>query len=537
MKRKMLKYWPRAAKASWSGYGGKQGPTGSWLGWYRRMARAGGKVDFFNIDDIESMVSNINGEMRRRSGKPLAHVENGLRGIYHLVDRSNHAVENATRLAAFRAAVEAGFSDTDAASIAKNITVNFNRRGEVSQWANLLWPFFNAAVQGTFTLGTAAVRSRKVRGALTGLTMLGFAEGIANSLISAGGEDDEDESDFDKVPEYIRRKNIIIMNPGYPDNGGPPYWPIPIGYGLNVFWNAGRELSDVMLGKKPAGEALGNVAVSMADAWIPIDIDSLTGMLPSFAQAPGEVLANQSFSGQPIYREPTESEQRAQLPDSSITRPGTNEFWKAFASGLNKLSGGNEYESGLFDFHPESMEHLVKTYAGGLGTIATRTADLIAPEPGDTFELGKVPVIRKVIGYFPRRAESNRYWDNKAEVQAAAGKLKAAEDQGDDAAADRIATEGERELGLEGDLKRTEKRLTALRKQAREIQSDPSMTKADKKPILAEIYGEIDLESAEYNKLHYQEVERPRQMERSPTIRPMFDKKRKEVRDNFIGEK
>lgn len=536
LKRKMVKYWPQAARASWAGYGGKQGPAGSWLGWYRRMARAGGKVDFFNIDEIDKLASSINGEMRRRSGKPIAHAENALRGAYRLLDRSNHAVENAVRLAAFRAMVEAGFTDAEAASVSKNITVNFNRRGEVSRWANLLWPFFNAAVQGTFTLGTAAARSGKVRAALAGLTMLGFAEGLANGLISAGGEDDEDESDFDKIPEYIRRKNIIVMNPGYPKNGGPPYWTVPIGYGLNVFWNAGREMSDIALGKKTIGEALGNVGVSAADAFIPVDVDQLTGLLPSFAQAPGEVLANRDFSGKPIYREPTETEEKANLPESSITRPGTNEVWKEMAKALNKMSGGSDYEPGLFDFHPESMEHIFKTYAGGVGSVISRTADLIKPEPGDPFELGKVPVIRKVIGYFPRSTESNRYYESRAEIQEAAGRLKAAEEAGDDEAAERFATKGERQLGLEGELKGSEKRLTALRKEAREVRKEPGMPESERKAALTDIYSEMDSETSGFNKTFYQEIERPRQMERSPVIRPMFEKKRKDVRATLEGE-
>lgn len=536
LKRKMVKYWPQAAKASWAGYGGKGGPAGSWKGWYRRMARAGGKVDFFNIDDIESQVSNIEGEMRRRTKKPLAIGENILRGAYKLLDRANHSVENAVRLAAFRACVEAGFTDAEAASVSKNITVNFNRRGEVSRWANLLWPFFNAAVQGTFTLGTAAARSGKVRAALAGLTLMGFAEGIVNGLLSAGGDDDEDESDFDKIPEYIRRKNIIIMNPGYPKNGGPPYWTLPIGYGLNVFWNAGREMSDIALGKKTIGEALGNVGVSAADAFIPIDIDSLTGLLPAFAQAPGEVLANRSFADKPIYREPTEPEKKANLPDSSITRPGTNEVWKAIADGLNKMSGGSDYEPGLFDFHPESMEHIFKTYAGGVGSIISRTADLLSPEPGDSFELGKVPVIRKVIGYFPRSTESNRYYESRGEIEEAAGRLKAAEEAGDDEAAERFATEGERQLGLESELKASEKRLRQLRKEAREVRAEPGMPPEERKAALQAIYEEMDAETSGFNKTFYREIERPRQLERSPVIRPLFEKKRKDVRATLEGE-
>ena len=52
-----------------------------------------------------------------------------LRGALDVIESTNGVIENATRLAAFKVALQAGKPEAQAASIAKNVTVNFNRKG------------------------------------------------------------------------------------------------------------------------------------------------------------------------------------------------------------------------------------------------------------------------------------------------------------------------------------------------------------------------------------------------------------------------
>src|SRR5690606_8341690 len=51
----------------------------------------------------------------------------------------NQAMENAVRLAAFKAAKDSGMSPERAASLAKNLTVNFNRKGQMAQKAGAMY--------------------------------------------------------------------------------------------------------------------------------------------------------------------------------------------------------------------------------------------------------------------------------------------------------------------------------------------------------------------------------------------------------------
>jgi hypothetical protein len=52
-------------------------------------------------------------------------------------------------LSVYKTAIDNGLSKQRAASIAKNISVNFNRKGQCGQQAEALRAFFNAAMQGT----------------------------------------------------------------------------------------------------------------------------------------------------------------------------------------------------------------------------------------------------------------------------------------------------------------------------------------------------------------------------------------------------
>ena len=69
------------------------------------------------------------------------------------------------RLAAYRAAREKGVPVDRAASIAKNVTVNFNRRGTFGPAMNAAYLFYNASMQGSVrSLGVDARCSQVVNG-------------------------------------------------------------------------------------------------------------------------------------------------------------------------------------------------------------------------------------------------------------------------------------------------------------------------------------------------------------------------------------
>jgi hypothetical protein len=100
------------------------------------------------------------------------------------VERMNQAGENAMRLAAYQAMVESGKTRNEAASLAKNSTVNFNRKGELGKQANALYLFFNAGVQGTAAIAHAHMKG-KYKGQARALSASLVALGYAASLLAA----------------------------------------------------------------------------------------------------------------------------------------------------------------------------------------------------------------------------------------------------------------------------------------------------------------------------------------------------------------
>lgn len=83
---------------------------------------------------------------------PMSVAQDKAKGLFDWLSDYNLAMENAVRLSAYKVGIDQGMSKERAASLAKNLTVNFNRKGQISQQAGALYAFFNAGVQGTTRL-------------------------------------------------------------------------------------------------------------------------------------------------------------------------------------------------------------------------------------------------------------------------------------------------------------------------------------------------------------------------------------------------
>ncbi|MDR0736338.1 MAG: hypothetical protein LBF51_05835, partial [Zoogloeaceae bacterium] len=136
-----------------------------------------------------------------------------------LLENINMAGENAMRLAAYEAMLQSGKTRADAASLAKNATVNFNRKGEIGAQANALYLFFNASVQGT----AAAVEGLSGKHKFQAWGLAGAMAGLGYLLASSlGGADDEEE--YDRLDDYTKTRNMVIWS-------GDGWVKIPVPYG------------------------------------------------------------------------------------------------------------------------------------------------------------------------------------------------------------------------------------------------------------------------------------------------------------------
>ena len=132
--------------------------------WVVRYRAAGGSTGAAYLSDLERLGTDLTHAFQDAQGAAAVWKE-GKKGAalrvasadmvqraFGWLERMNMAGENAMRVATFRAVIEAGGTDAEAASAAANVTVNFNRRGEMGQQLSALYLFFNPNVQGTQVL-------------------------------------------------------------------------------------------------------------------------------------------------------------------------------------------------------------------------------------------------------------------------------------------------------------------------------------------------------------------------------------------------
>lgn len=185
------------------------------------------------------------------------------RKLGNILEWAGSVSEHAARVAAFRAAVEMGQSQAKAASIAKNLTTNFDRKGEMGQLVNTFYVFFNAAVQGSHrTLKMMA--NPKIRHYMAGMT----ASAVTLAFVAAswGGDDPDDGIAYwDKIPAHVKERNLIIPLPASVQlddeqqivgtNGN--YIAIPLQYGLNLPVAFGYAVADAMRNMADPSSGLG----------------------------------------------------------------------------------------------------------------------------------------------------------------------------------------------------------------------------------------------------------------------------------------
>ena len=334
------------------------------------------------------------------------------------IEKLNMAGENAMRLAAYKTALDEGWSRADAASLAKNATVNFNRKGELSQVMGALYLFFNPAVQGSASIAHALFKGehKAQAQALTGaLVALGYF------IASAQGGGDEDE--WEKLGEFTQSRYLPIWT-------GERWLKIPVPYGYGFFYSLGRHLQSLEKGEDRAkvGLRIASSFVEEFSVWGPAaDVDgdekNILFLLPTIPQMVLAPVVNRTGLGSPIYPESRFDESR---PDSmKMWRTTQGTAWASMAQQINAITGGNAAEKGWADVSPETLRYLWTTATGGSGRFLADTAGLarnIAIEgigPAD-IEAREVPLVRKFVQSADDiRGARSRFWAAAKEVREA----------------------------------------------------------------------------------------------------------------------
>jgi len=385
---------------------------------FREFDRVGGRVRFFGLDDPDQIKKKVNSMMRRLEGGGFQSVMNLARTVGEAFEVVNGSVESATRLAAYMAARDVGMSAPDAAMLARNITVDFNKRGEWGPAINALFMFGGASIQGTARLGRALMHKR-VRRAAYALVAMGAVGALYNMM--AGGDDDDGTPYYSKIKPWIRDKNLIIMWPkGYGHDG--KYVKIPLPFGFAPFHVMGDRAAGVALGKDKIGQAAHSVLASVADAFNPVgEESSLWSMLVPSLLRPGlHIATNLNWTGNPLY---PDHDYNKTKPDAEKYYRSNSDFSKWAARTMNEATGGSKYKSGWIDVHPGSIDHVLETVTGGLGKFVmdvVKTGGAIIK--GEPFDDTRAPIIRRFIGSAKDPvSDAQAYYEAREEARKGGG--------------------------------------------------------------------------------------------------------------------
>lgn len=326
-------------------------------------------------------------------------------------------IEQMTRFAAFLTARENGKSITEAVADAKELTVNFNRKGSgkgiswkeseklknrngeklntaervfyvgasmLSGYGRRFIMFFNASVQGLNTMYQLWTKDKR----RTSAWMAGyFALGAINAMLHALLDDDDDYLD---MPDYERRNNLLLGG-----KGNYFKWALP--QESRVFYAMGDILvNDMLLGRNPQKKTrgVGDILEAVGDI-MPINpMNGLRGVVPQALVPSFENLQNEDYKGAKVYNEPRwlSEEEQKRTPKYTMAYSNTGRQFVLLSMGLNYISGGDSTDAGVIDLRPEKMEHLFEGLTGGLGTTLNRfwksTGGLVIDSAIDANERG-----------------------------------------------------------------------------------------------------------------------------------------------------
>lgn len=318
------------------------GKGAEWQQFFDEFQADGAKTGWYDAKDIEGQAKDIRRLMTMAGNSTVGRTLRYRHAVGKFVEDANATVENAVRLSAYVNARRAGISRAKAASLAKNLTVNFNRRGEVGTKLNAAYMFANASIQGTanFVRTMGSLRGpehgrgwNRLNGAQKlAVYMMAGAYGLAMLNRWASEEDDDGVLFYDKIPDYVKERNIILMSSLW---GGDPkdYIKIPMPYGYNIFGVLGTQAEAVVSGQKSWAEAGKNMTLATVGAFSPIgweDSDDALGLfknvVPSIARPVAQLLGNSDFAGRPIYRE--NAPYGTPKPDSALSFHSTPEPYK-----------------------------------------------------------------------------------------------------------------------------------------------------------------------------------------------------------------
>jgi hypothetical protein len=286
----------------------------------------------------------------------------GILGAFHTIENINSAFEQGPRLAEYKRSVQKNGGDYNAKVQglynANDITVNFNRRGQVSKDIDSLMLYYNAAIQGLDKF-VRSMNPRNPKQFTAGILKAVAAVTVPQMVLYAINKDDPN---FQKLSNYTKDNYFVIPR------GDGTFFKIPKPREIGLLFgtlveramrqfaqndpHAWKGISDTLINTfAPPG--ISGVVKGARDGGIigaieGIGSDSIGGPLVDLAQ-------NKDFAGRTI------------VPNDLKNRSPSMQY-DTKTSDVAKLLGN------IFNSSPKQIDYLIKSYGGIIGQLGIPAA-------------------------------------------------------------------------------------------------------------------------------------------------------------------
>lgn len=401
--------WKKAAKAVWDVAKNHDAKPGEkYHDYAREWIEHGGKIDVYRVQDFTDTQESLLGKLHDIDPTLRRRAWNLGRSALRYIDRINGAAENAIRLSAYVEARTRGMSPQRASLLAKDLTVNFTRKGEWGNTLNTLYMFYNASAQGGVRTAKVIARTRNsnVARAVVGGAIFG---GYLNSLIMRAilGKDEQGRDIYDTTSDEERDANILF----------PGGFKMPLPYGFNTLWSVGRNIADVIHGPKTVGQAALSVGNSAVGSFSPFGHvgTPLQAVAPTALDPAAQVYENRNWRGEQLR--PEQNPFGPAEPDSELFDRRQSKLSVEIARFLNRVTGGDKVTPGGIDVNPATLDVIAETVLGGLGRFGAKAAKLPGRLADEDLRYNQIPIASRFLYQQPQGINSDEFYESLRSIQ------------------------------------------------------------------------------------------------------------------------
>lgn len=402
----------------------------------------GGETGFVSSLDVEDLKKKFKNDLKDLDRWKANPVKVG-HTIMDSIEFLNRAIEDSNRFAVYMTSIQYGRSIDEAVNDAKDVTLNFNRKGTGEygwQMIRNLYLFINPAVQSLQTLGALA-KHHPFK--FTAVTASWLASGVLVPIVNAalmslfGGDDDKDK--YWQFSKWDRRNNFIMWVPTTNE-----FVKIPLAQEFRAFYGLGDMIASKMMGGELAEESWSQYAEDLLGQvvdMLPLDPTGYDGniavsLMPNPNRPIFELAFNVDFTGKPLFKD---TEYNKYDPNFTKAYVGTPDWLVRASRMVNSI--GNDYpnvqQNSIDAFgdprynlnNPAVVDHVLSSYLGGAYTMGSQVLGLLTKSLNDPKEIkvADIPLFSKFVSNPDDRPvtkkQGDEFWNMKENHERAANTL------------------------------------------------------------------------------------------------------------------